>query len=119
MGLCSGMKTNIEFNGVTVEMKLNERGILSVCSHWELIWDMKKAGVVELVEGELFRLPPATRAVQLGRFAFLEGKMRVPAWDKELNAMGSGKVGSLVPMLTAWLRGWDSACVESMMGVAN
>ena len=50
-------------------------------------------------------------AKDLGRKAFVAGKMRVPGWEKNLP--------KTVPMMTAWLKGWDSACVEGMMSDLN
>ena len=41
------MKTNLNLNGTTIEVTINEKGLISVCSHWELLLDMERGGLVE------------------------------------------------------------------------
>lgn len=52
------MKTNIQFNGETVEMTINENGLLSVCSHWHWLLDMERAGLVEKANAGGRGIPP-------------------------------------------------------------
>lgn len=53
------------------------------------------------------------KAYKLGVAAFKNGAKRIPALDKHLLAMieraGSRPVGASVPVLDAWLKGWDDA----------
>lgn len=46
----------------------------------------------------------------LGQKAFVNGAKRVPAHDPELMTLLAGnEVGQGIPVLDAWLRGWDEA----------
>lgn len=46
----------------------------------------------------------------LGHMAFKNGKTRVPAHDANvLELLKGNKIGEGIPVLTAWLRGWDNA----------
>jgi hypothetical protein len=48
-------------------------------------------------------------AYELGKKAFHGGAKRIPALDAELKSLLRGPMGSGIPTLNAWLKGWDNA----------
>lgn len=52
------MTKTFEFNGQTVEMKFQERGMLLNCSHWEWILDFVRAGIVVKANRGDLGVPP-------------------------------------------------------------
>jgi hypothetical protein len=76
--------------------------------------------VRELLHKQLFSFPHESQPEEamhkitkvaaeiLGHKAFINGKPRIPALDTELSKLLKGsKVGEGIPIMLAWLKGWD------------